>query len=65
LDADGKPMRVGGGLSAAEAAELQRGLPPVARPYLYTLAELDTATPSEERPEAEDFALKPNQNLSV
>ncbi|HXQ21862.1 MAG TPA: hypothetical protein VN812_09310 [Candidatus Acidoferrales bacterium] len=44
-----------------EFPELHRGLPPVARPYLYTLAELETASPSEERPDAVDFALTPNQ----
>ncbi|MGH7789796.1 MAG: hypothetical protein ACRERC_23210 [Candidatus Binatia bacterium] len=45
----------------AQFPALQRGLPPVARPYLYTLAELETAAPSAERPEAVDFALTPNQ----
>lgn len=45
----------------AQFPELQRGLPPVARPYLYTRAELKTATASEERPESVDFALTPTQ----
>jgi hypothetical protein len=45
----------------ARFPELRRGLPPVARPYLYTSAELETAAPSEELVDAVDFALTPNQ----
>jgi hypothetical protein len=41
--------------------ELRRGLPPVARPYLYTLAELETALASDEPVDSVDFALTPIQ----
>jgi hypothetical protein len=41
--------------------ELCRGLPPVARPYLYSRTELDNAEPSEEPVGSVDFALTPNQ----
>jgi len=45
----------------AQFPELRSQLPPVARPYLYTLAELATASPSAEPVDAVDFALSPNQ----
>jgi hypothetical protein len=45
----------------ARFPELRNGLPPVARPYLYTRAELETAAPSEEPVDSVDFALTPNQ----
>ena len=45
----------------ARFPELRNGVPPVARPYLYNLAELDTASRSEESPDAVDFMLAPNQ----
>ncbi len=45
----------------ARFPELRSAMPRVARPYLYTLAELETAGPSEESPDAVDFALTPNQ----
>jgi hypothetical protein len=45
----------------AQFPELRRGLPPVARPYLYTHLELETAAPSEEPVGSVDFALTPNQ----
>jgi hypothetical protein len=41
--------------------ELRRNLPPVARPYLYTRAELAVATASAEAAHDVDFALTPNQ----
>lgn len=40
---------------------LRAGLPPVARPYLYTATELGTAEPSTEPIASVDFALTPNQ----
>ncbi|MBI3786151.1 MAG: hypothetical protein HY270_22420 [Deltaproteobacteria bacterium] len=40
---------------------LHDGLPPVARPYLYSSAELETAGPSAEPVDAVEFALTPNQ----
>lgn len=44
--------------------QLCSGLPPVARPYLYSRAELATAVPSEELVGSADFALTPNQIAS-
>ncbi len=45
----------------AQYPELRRGLPAVARPYLYTIAELENAEPSEEPVDSVDFILTPNQ----
>jgi len=45
----------------ASFPELLHRLPPVARPYLYSLAELEGARPSDEEAEGVDFALTPIQ----
>lgn len=48
-------------LTLARFPELQRGLPPVARPYLYSAAELAGTGGEEESADGVDFALTPNQ----